>query len=101
MIIGQESDVISNKKLGFSLAEDFFFFWDHVNLDRKSVPILVDTFFFVGDHQYLATKIYSIRSNTDQSLGQDRLMLFPASKIPPTLQIPGYAPEWRPVAHLF
>ena len=29
---------------------------------------------------------------TNENLGQDRLMLFPASKTAPPLQIPGYAP---------
>ena len=29
---------------------------------------------------------------TNQNLGQDRLMLFPASKTAPPMQIPGYAP---------
>ena len=51
--------MILTKKLGFNLAEDLSFFGDHLNLNRKTVPILVKTSFF-GDHHYLATKTDSI-----------------------------------------
>ena len=79
MIIDQGSDVISNKKLGFSLLKTFFFFFFFLRsrkFGQKKRPNFGGYLFFVGDHQYLATKTDSIRSNIDQSLGQDRLMLF-------------------------
>ena len=78
MKIDEGSDVISSQ------AETQFLFGDHLNLGRKTVSILVKTFFcfFFGDHQYLDAKTDSIRLNTDQNLGQDRLMLFPAPKQP-------------------
>ena len=71
----------------------FLFFLRSRKFGQKKRPNFDGYLFFAGDHQYLGTKTNSIRSKTDKSLGQDRLMLLPASKIPPTLQIPGYTPE--------
>ena len=57
--------------------------------------ISVCTFFFFGDQFKFDRKTASIWLKTDQNLGQDRLMLFPASKKASPLQIPGYAPAFK------
>ena len=87
--------MIWTRKSFFFFGEHLiFFFGEHLNLDKKIVLVSVKSFFIFGDHQYLDTKTDSICLKTDQNLGQDRLMLFPASKTVHPLQIPGYAPEF-------
>ena len=91
------------EELGFSVNEGFFF-GDHLMLDRKTVSISEKTFFFLlrspdfgqknrlnfsedlffWDYLILDRKTASISVKTNQNLGQDRLVLFPASKTPPS-----------------
>ena len=63
--IGQEPGVISTKKTGLQSGWRPF------------------SFFFFGDHLHLDGETDSIWVKTDQNLGQDPLMLFPASKSAP------------------
>ena len=64
MRIGQGPKVISTRKTGFVawLKTFFYYLGDHPNLDKKNDSIWV---------------------NTNQNLGQDRLMLFAASETAP------------------
>ena len=71
------------KKVGFSLAENLFFFWWSPKFGQKNRLNLSKDLLFFGDHQYLDTKTDSVWLKTDQNLGQDCLMLFPASKTAP------------------
>ena len=89
------------EKEGLSVHEDLFFyleitciwtekpsqirwkpfcFWDHLNLDRKTVSISVKIFFCLGDPLNLLGKTTSIWVETNQNLGQDCLILRLASK---------------------
>ena len=93
MIIGQGSDVISNKKTGFQLGWRLFC-WGHVNLNWKSVPISVDTFIFCWRSPIFGDK-NRLNSIEDRLKSRSRSFDVASSlqNTPPTLQIPGYAPD--------
>ena len=78
--------------MGFSPDEDLFF-WRSPKFGQKNrLNFSEDLSFFFGDHLNLDRKTIRVRIN--ENLGQDCLMLFPASKTAPLppIQIPGYEP---------
>ena len=64
----------------------FLFCGDHLNSDRKTISISMQTFFF-WDHLNLEWRNRFIWVKANKNLGQDCLMLLPVSKTaPPPMQ---------------
>ena len=80
----QKNSLSALTKTFFSLFFFFFFFRRSLEIGQKNSLIFSEELFFnFGDHLNLGLKIDSICVKTNENLGQDRLMLVPASKTAP------------------
>ena len=91
MKIGQEPDVILTKKLGFSLAEDLFFFGDHLNLDKKKPTKSKRIFFVLRSSKFGQKNRLNLSKDRSKFGSRSFDVVSSLQNSPPPLQIPGYA----------
>ena len=94
MRLGQEPEMMWTRKTGSQLDEDLFFFLESPKIGQKNSVNFSKNLLFIEDHPNLDRKIVSISVKTSENLGQDRLMLFPASKTAPPSNTNSWLRAW-------